>query len=116
MKFQPIIREKLDILVKKIAQYKDSGRLAINRAFTVLAGDIITEFTFAKSYDHLESPDFKETFYEPMFAASKSGHVSLQFPWIVPLIEKMPDSIVLKLQPLLHLIMVVQRVSHHRAF
>jgi len=110
--FQPIIREELDTLCEKIAQYKDSGRpFAINRAFTAFAGDIITEFAFAKSYDHLESPDFEETFYEPMFAASKSGHVTLQFPWIVSVMDKMPDSIVLKLQPLLHMIRALQRVS-----
>jgi hypothetical protein len=48
--FQPVIREKLDLMCKKIAEFKDNGRaFPINRPWTALTGDVITEFAFAKS-------------------------------------------------------------------
>lgn len=70
MDFQPVIREKLDLLMSKLTMYENSDRvLNIERAFTALAGDVVTEFCFAKAYDHLNSPDFTETFHEAMAGA-----------------------------------------------
>lgn len=68
--FQPAIRAKLDILMSKFSTYTGTDRvLRLDRAFTALAGDVVTEFCFAKAYDHLESPDFTETFHEAMAGA-----------------------------------------------
>ena len=101
--FQPVIREKLNLLCRKIDQYATSGQpLAINRAVTAFSGDVITTYVFGKSYDHLQSPSFKETFHEPFMCASEAGHIALQFKWIYPLLERMPLRLVKKLQPLMY--------------
>jgi hypothetical protein len=56
-------------------------------------------------------PGFSENYYEPMHAACESGMLTLQFPWLWPLMNSLPDAIVLKLQPLLYMLIKFQRVS-----
>ncbi|KIW87009.1 uncharacterized protein Z519_12306 [Cladophialophora bantiana CBS 173.52] len=50
--FQPVIREKLDILCTKIDAYVASGRpLAIKGALTAFSGDVITTYVFVNPID-----------------------------------------------------------------
>ena len=64
MEFQPVIREKLDKLCRKIAQF--NGReFQLHKAWTAWVGDVIAEYSFARSYDHLDIPDFTETVRTP---------------------------------------------------
>ncbi len=110
--FQPVIREKLDILCGKIDQYIASGgHFALNRAMTAFSGDVITTYVFGQSYQHLESADFKETFHDPFMAASEAGHMALQFKWIYPMMEALPEWLVLKMQPLIYLILRLGKVG-----
>jgi hypothetical protein len=78
---------------------------------TAYAGDVISEYSFARSHDHLDSPDFSETYYEPMHAACESGALTLQFLCLWQLMNNLPDAIVLKPQPLLYMLIKLQRVS-----
>ncbi|EXJ53332.1 uncharacterized protein A1O5_13425 [Cladophialophora psammophila CBS 110553] len=110
--FQPVIREKLDILCTKIDGYVASGRpWAINRALTAFSGDVITTYVFSESYQHLESPDFNETFHEPFMATSEVGHVALQFKWLYPLMNALPAWLVLKMQPQIFLVLQLGKDS-----
>jgi cytochrome P450 len=104
--FQPVIRDKLAILCSKIDQFVQNGRpFALNRACTAFSGDVITTYVFGQTYDHLQSPDFKETFQEPFMAASESGNVALQFKWLYPLLESLPEWLVFKMEPRMSLIL-----------
>ncbi len=108
--FQPIIRAKLEKLCQKIAQYNVTNReLHLHEAWTAYAGDVVTEFTFARSYDHLDVPDFAETFNKPMHAACESSTMTLQFPWLWPLMNSLPEWLVMKLQPEFYLHIRIQR-------
>jgi hypothetical protein len=114
--FQPVIREKLDILCRKIDRYVGNGKqYALNRALTAFSREVITMYVFGQSHQHLESPDFGDTFQGPFMAASKPGHAALQFKWLYPLLESLPERHVLKMQPQiginLQLVKVSTRVS-----
>ena len=109
--FQPVIRKKIDKLCQKIAEFHDKdSEFHWHKAMTAYAGDVISEYSFAKSYDHLDSPNFSETWYEPMHAACESGALTLQFPWLWRLMNSLPDAVVLKLQPLLYMLIRLQQV------
>jgi len=85
--FQPVIREKLEILCDKIAKYAEGdGKqiLCLNYAWSAWAGDLITQYAFGFCYNHLESPGFKESFHEAYMELSGFGHVAIQFPWVHP--------------------------------
>lgn len=112
--FQPVIQAKLTKLCSKVATEYAAGTdraLPLHRAWTALTGDVVTEFCFAKAYDHLDSPDFAETFHEPMHAACESSSVLMQFPWLWPVMNSLPDWLVVKLEPKMHMHIQVQHVS-----
>jgi hypothetical protein len=110
--FQPVVREKVSKLCRKLIQlHERNSEFHWHRAMTAYAGDVISEYSFAKSYNHLDSPDFSETYFEPMHAACEGGALTLQFPWLWPLMNSLPDAVVLKLQPKLYLLIKLQQVS-----
>ncbi|KIX02127.1 uncharacterized protein Z518_08066 [Rhinocladiella mackenziei CBS 650.93] len=110
MEFQPVIRDKLDKMCSRIAEYVGTDRiLPLHRAWTALTGDVVTEFCFAKAYNHLDSPDFEETFHEAMHAACESSSILMQFPWLWPIMNSLPDWLVVKLEPKMHMHIQVQR-------
>jgi hypothetical protein len=113
--FQPIVKEKIEQLCQRIDVYAGNGEpLPLDRAMTAFSGDVITSYVFGKSYDHLSSPNFKETFHEPFMAASEASSVALQFKWIYPVLNRLPSWLVLKLNPKIFLILQLEKVSRRR--
>ena len=109
---QPVVWEKANKLCSKVAENGvDDNIVDLNRAFCAFSGDVVTQLTFAKCYNHLDSPGFVETFHESFKAAGAASHVMLQFPWMLPLMKSMPEWVVLKTQPLLFLTLRMQQVS-----
>jgi hypothetical protein len=89
----------VDNLCNKLATYKDSGEpVNMVNAFSALAGDVITDYSFGFGYDSLESTDFKENFHAAFMAVSEFGHVALQFPWVHP-VRRLINHITLHLTP-----------------
>jgi cytochrome P450 len=83
--FQPVIRQKVEDLSKKIREYKERGiPIVLSEAYPAFAGDIITEYAFGVDYNHLESPEFSASFHAAFMAAGEFGHVAVQFPWFLP--------------------------------
>ena len=107
--FQPAIREKLDKLCSKIAR-SEGKAIAIDRAWMALAGDVVMQYAFATSYDHLDVPGFTETFHEPFMAVSRLSHLTLQFPVMHPLLKSLPDWLVVKMDPLFSTFIRIQSV------
>ncbi|KAL2072092.1 hypothetical protein VTL71DRAFT_11435 [Oculimacula yallundae] len=97
--FQPVILEKVEKFCRKVARYQDGQVLPLSRALTALTTDIITEYSFARSYDHLDSTDFKDTFHEALVAIYVVGHFALHFSWVFPVLDIMPEWVVEKMQP-----------------
>ncbi|KAK5045954.1 hypothetical protein LTR84_008740 [Exophiala bonariae] len=106
---QTIIREKIDILVSRLREFQQNDRvLAINHAFMALTGDVVMEYCFSLTYDHLKLPNFEKTLHEPFMAASISGHLSLQCPWVPKMLFALPESILVKIEPLYALVFRMQ--------
>jgi cytochrome P450 len=79
--FEPIIKEKVELLCKAVAAFKWNARvLVLSDAFDALTEDVITTYCFGFCYNHLESPDFKETFHLAYKAKHEFAHLALQFP------------------------------------
>ncbi|TPX25955.1 hypothetical protein DIZ76_011413 [Coccidioides immitis] len=97
--FQPVIRAKVDKLCQKLSEYSDGKVITLNRAWMALTTDIITEYAFAKSYDQLDSPGFRETLHEALVAIYVTGHFALHFPVVFPILDALPEWLVLKMQP-----------------
>lgn len=113
--FESVVREKTNLLIQRIRGYKDSGNpFSLSAAFMALAGDVIMQYCFSLSYDHLNSEDFKTTFHEPFMAVSISGHLSLQFPIVPKILFAMPESWLAKTEPLFALMFRLQKDFHQQ--
>ncbi|KIW42127.1 uncharacterized protein PV06_05711 [Exophiala oligosperma] len=106
---QDIIRQKLDVLLARIREFQKDGRvLRLNRAFMAFTGDVVMEYCFSHSYDHVKGENFDETMHEPFMAASISGHLSLQMPWVPKILNMLPESMLIKIEPLYALVFRMQ--------
>ncbi|KAH7378902.1 cytochrome P450 family protein [Cadophora sp. MPI-SDFR-AT-0126] len=85
--FQPVILAKVEKFCRKVVRYQDRQVLPLSRALTALTIDIITEYAFARSYDHLDSPDFKDTFYKALVAIYTVSYFALHFSWVFPVLD-----------------------------
>ncbi|KAJ9611207.1 hypothetical protein H2200_004390 [Cladophialophora chaetospira] len=109
VELQTIVREKISLLLDRIREFQKEGRvLPINRAFMALTGDVVMEYCFSMSYDHLKLPNFEKTLHEPFMAASISGHLSLQCPWVPKILFMLPESVLVKIEPLYALVFRMQ--------
>lgn len=107
--FQPIIRSKLDKLVRALTTLSASGRpVVLSKAWGAYAGDIITEYAFSQSYNHLDVPDFEVTLQETVLSSAAVGHTTLQFPFLNPLMRSLPESWVTTLEPKIALTIQMQ--------
>lgn len=98
--FQPVIKEKVEKLCHKIALYLQDGQvLPLSRAWMALTTDVITEYSFAKSYDQLDSPNFQDTLHEALVAIYTTGQFALHFPIVFPILDIMPEWLVKMAQP-----------------
>ncbi len=112
VELQDVIREKLGILMNRVREFQKEGRvLPINRAFMALTGEVVMEYCFSISYGHLELPEFEKTLHEPFMAASISGHLSLQCPWVPKILYSLPESTLVKIEPLYALVFRMQAVK-----
>ena len=110
--FQPVIRKKVEKFVQKLLQYQDGRVIRLDRAWMALTTDIITEYAFARSYDQLDSPDFQDTLHEALLTIYITGHFALHFLIVFPILDILPDWLVLRMQPVLLPVVGLRKVSH----
>jgi cytochrome P450 len=111
LEFQPVIREKVEKFCQKISLYQDGQVLPLSRAWMALTTDVITEYAFAKSYDQLDSPNFQDTLHEALVAIYTTGHFALHFPMLFPILDSLPDWLVLKAEPALLPVVGLRKVN-----
>ncbi|KAH6721507.1 cytochrome P450 family protein [Leptodontidium sp. MPI-SDFR-AT-0119] len=97
--FQSVVLAKVEKFCRKAGRYQDGQVLPLSRALMALTTDIITEYSFARSYDQLDVPDFKDTFHEALVAIYTVGHFALHFSWVFPVLDVMPEWVVKRMQP-----------------
>ena len=111
MSYAPFVQEKIETLCSRLVKHMESGQPANMRlAYSALTGDIITQYCFGFCYNHLESAGFEEAFHEAFGAVAAFGHVALQFPWIHPVLRRMPDSWNIAMNPSLAKMLQLQAV------
>ncbi|KAL9074546.1 MAG: hypothetical protein Q9157_004341 [Trypethelium eluteriae] len=67
--------------------------------FSCFAADVITRYSFGKSYDFLGYPDFICPFSTAVAGFKKAGQISIQFPIVPRLLRTIPDQWVSILRP-----------------
>ena len=64
-----------------------------------LTMDIISDYSFAKDRCYLDEPDFMLLWKQTIIGAFEGGALGRQFPWMLPLMKKLPVSFVSAMNP-----------------
>lgn len=68
-------------------------------AWMALTMDIITDYAFARSYDHLDSPGLQETMHESLVALNSMAKLAMLFPIVFPILDMLPDIFIRRFKP-----------------
>ena len=74
--------------------------------------DIAQGYAFGRSDHRIDEIDFEPTFHDASVAGSTSGALIKQYPWILTLMQSMPDSLMTWLDPNMGSYFALQNVSH----
>jgi hypothetical protein len=99
-KLEPMIRRVVENLCRRLRERKEAGEVVnLRHAYAALTMDIITEYSFSNSYECLNAPDFAYQWPEIIDDVSENSHMNKQFGWFLPLMKKMPLSLVKIMNP-----------------
>lgn len=101
LKFTPYIQRCIDKLCHRLNdEYKSTVRVVrLDDAFAAFTADIVTYYSFARSYDFLNYPDFETPFFRAIESMLDTVQVCTHFPWLIPFLESLPKSVSAALQP-----------------
>ncbi|KAI0102513.1 putative cytochrome P450 [Nemania sp. FL0031] len=109
-KFEPVIKQKVELLSERIASYKESGKvLVLNNAFNAFSGDVIASYCFGFCWDQLDSPGFKDNFHPAYEAVRKFAHLGLQFPAMFIVLGLSPRWLIKAVTPNIHKMFTLQK-------
>ncbi|KAI0139140.1 putative cytochrome P450 [Hypoxylon sp. NC0597] len=99
-KLEPMIHDKIDLLCQQLQTHLgDKNPVQLNMAFSCFTTDVVASYAFAKSYDFLADASFDRNFHEPMMSGIRLGAYFKQFPFLIPLMNSLPESWVTALNP-----------------
>ncbi|KAL2060745.1 hypothetical protein VTL71DRAFT_9387, partial [Oculimacula yallundae] len=99
-KLQPMIEERIEALLNRFRGFQTSGEpILLNYAFSAYTNDIAQEYAFARSDHRVDQDDFEPTFHDASVAGSTGGALIKQWPWILPIMQSLPDSFMTWLDP-----------------
>jgi cytochrome P450 len=92
---EPMITSKVEKLSARLQGLAKTGEVArVDAAFMALTMDIICDYAFANDRKYLDEPDFKLLWKQTIVGAFEGGALGRQFPWMLPLMKRLPLSAV----------------------
>ncbi|KAL4987950.1 cytochrome P450 [Aspergillus falconensis] len=108
---QDIIRQKLNILVKRVEDYKAlNAPVPINRGFLAFSEDVIMQYCFGHDYAALDKQSWAPTLHDPIINVTLAGNTALHFPIIPKIMNALPQSWIERLDPVYVPIFRMQRI------
>ncbi|GAP90688.2 putative cytochrome P450 [Rosellinia necatrix] len=109
-KFEPVIKQKVELLSERIASYEEDGKtLSLNNAFNAFSGDVIASYCFGFCWDQLNSIDFKDNFHPAYEAVRKFAHLGLQFPAMFIVLGLSPSWLIKTVTPNIYKMFALQK-------
>ncbi|KAI9663816.1 MAG: hypothetical protein M1821_007306 [Bathelium mastoideum] len=94
-KLQPVIQERLNVLLQRIVDFKDTNQTVnANCMYAALSNDLVQLFTFGEHSYKLETPDFDSTERDASLNGVMSFHVTKRLPWLNDIMMALPQSLI----------------------
>lgn len=108
---EPLIQENVNKLAKRFeAASKNGVVIRLDAAFTALTMDIITHYSYGKSYNYLDEDDFKLSWKEAVLEASANGAMLRHFPSVLAISKSIPPWLLKKLDPQAAVLLEIQHM------
>ncbi|KAF8850501.1 putative cytochrome P450 [Acephala macrosclerotiorum] len=99
---EPLIQGKVNKLAARFKHAMETGEvIRADVAFTALTFDIISQYSFAKDYDHLSEDDFNLEWKMTLVTSFKGLALLRQFPWMIPVMNAVPLSLIQIMNPVM---------------
>lgn len=114
-KLEPLIQSTIDGFITRLRDFEKSKEVVtISLAWTCVTMDIISEYAFGKSYNYVQTAKgFQTAVHDGLESATSSGNIVKQIPWMVPLMKKVPYSVMRILFPDVVGLLMFQDVSFY---
>jgi hypothetical protein len=99
-RFDPVLGDITSKLCKRLEEFKGTGQpVNLSNAFRSLATDVVTEFSFHKSYNLLDQQDFAAAFQKTVRDFPEIGLWHRHFGLILDVMDMMPRWMVKIMNP-----------------
>ncbi|KIW01741.1 uncharacterized protein PV09_06917 [Verruconis gallopava] len=98
-KFERYIRETSEKLARRLLDYRKSGPITISAAYSSFATDVITEYSFGKSFHLLDRDRFLPNLQAANDGYGQMLHILRIFPWLSIVMTWIPQERLLKMNP-----------------
>ncbi|KAA8651177.1 cytochrome P450 [Aspergillus tanneri] len=95
MRLESLINKKIEKLLKRFEKFHEDGTVVrLDSAFSALAGDITSHYTYGYSYDYLDHEVFRNDVREAIINLLGIGHIAKFFPFIPFMLRNIPQRVV----------------------
>lgn len=97
---EPAVQSVVDRMSSRFRALRGSSTVVnLLDVYSSLAGDVIGQYAFAKSYGFMETPDFAPHWHTTMLNITELSQLFKQFGWLSALMKSIPRSVVKILNP-----------------
>ena len=99
-RLEPLLKSKVEKLSARFDELvKTQEIVRLDAAFMALTMDIICDYAFARDRCYLDELDFQLLWKQTIIGAFEGGALGRQFPWMLPLMKRLPHSMVAAMNP-----------------
>ncbi|KAH9205912.1 cytochrome P450 [Leptodontidium sp. 2 PMI_412] len=99
-KLEPMMSHMVEKLCGRIDQCRKAGVIMeMQSVYMCLTTDIITLYAMNRSWNYLDDPDFSPFWVDTMHGVIQTAALAKYFPWILPLTQALPLSLIRAMHP-----------------
>lgn len=96
----PVVEEKVLKLMQRFATaHREESIMRLDDAFSALASDLITQYSFGKSWDFLDDENFRRDIRSAITETANAAHINRFFPLFPRTLRMVPKWLLCKIQP-----------------
>lgn len=95
---EPLIVDKVERLSQRFREASDRRSIIrLDAAHTAVTTDIITQYSYGESSNHVTDENFKLEWKEALIGGVANGVLLRHFPWLLPILNAVPLSLLRKI-------------------
>ncbi|KAF2967401.1 hypothetical protein GQX73_g6156 [Xylaria multiplex] len=100
-RLEPMVAELCETLVvKRLESFKGTGKIVrLDHAFLAFAGDVVGRICMDNPRNLIDDPEFAPDYFNLFHTVIKSLPLFMAFPWLIRLIQLIPEHLLMSLDP-----------------